>query len=486
MIYKEIIKAKNGAKIPIFADGKSFHSKYNPEREACQLVQNTEKSDFFLVTGLGAAFHVKELQNKFPEAFILVVENSENDIEFLESISGTKNVFNKNTKICTLENLEENLQKFYLPAKYSTFSVFAINSWLLQINKNLFLEKINSALEKISADFSVQAHFGKIWQTNILNNLKFANREKKFIIPEEKICLICAAGPSLDEKIEFIKKNRGKYYILATDTAFKTLSAENIFSDAVISIDGQMISYSHFTGKINPKTLFIFELMANHSAVKKVRKHTENFLFTVSSHPFEQILSLSDKNAFFQTDSTSGTVTIAALDFAKNAGFADIEIFGADFGYLNNKAYAKGTYLDRINYSKGTRISSAEKEFSKLMFRTELINVSKNKKTTGTLKFYEENLFLWCKKNACRIEKYDNSYKIRNFSKEKKEVKNMPFDTKFFFRQLKNMENSTQVETALLPYISWLKNNTKNAQNIPFNEYTKLALNFILRYNLEI
>ena len=62
----------------------------------------------------------------------------------------------------------------------------------------------------------------------------------------------------------------------------------------------------------------------------------------------------------------------------------------------------------------------------------------------------------------------------------------MPFDTKFFFRQLKNMENSTQVETALLPYISWLKNNTKNAQNIPFNEYTKLALNFILRYNLEI
>ncbi len=484
MIYKEIIKAKNGAEIPIFSDGKSFHSKYNPEREAVQLVQNVEKNDFFLVTGLGASFHIKELLKKFPGSFILIVENSENDIEFLKKLPEVKNLFREKTQICTLENIEEKLQKFYLPARYSTFSVFTINSWLMEIDKNLLLKKINSALARISADFSVQAHFGKIWQANILNNLKFANQKKKFNLPTEKTCLICAAGPSLEQKIDFIKKNREKYYILSTDTAFKTLSEENIFSDAVISIDGQMISYSHFTGKPNPKTLFIFELMANHSAVKKIRKHTENILFTISMHPFEQLLNLFCKNAFFQTDSTSGTVTIAALDFAKKAGFSSIEIFGADFGYINNKAYAKGTYLDRINYSKQTRISSAEKEFSRLMFRTELINVSENKKTTETLKFYEENLFSWCKKNNCKIEKTENSYKILNSCKEKIEIKNEPFDLKNFFFQIQNPKNSTQVETALLPYISWLKNSRKNPQNAPFNEYTKLALNFILRYNL--
>ena len=484
MIYKEIIKAKNGTEIPIFSDGKSFHSKYNPEREAVQLVQNIEKSDFFLVTGLGAAFHIKELQKKFPDSFILVVENSESDIEFLKNLPEIKNIFNKKTQLCTLENIETNLQKFYLPAKYSTFSVFTVNSWIQEIDKNLLLKKINSAISKISADFSVQAHFGKIWQTNILNNLKFANQEKKFHLPTEKICLICAAGPSLEQKIEFIKKNREKYYILSTDTAFKTLSAENIFSDAVISIDGQMISYSHFAGKITPKTLFIFELMANHSAVKKIKKNTENILFTISMHPFEQLLNLSSKNAFFETDSTSGTVTIAALDFAKKAGFSSIEIFGADFGYINNKAYAKGTYLDKINYSKQTRISSAEKEFSRLMFRTELINISENKKTTETLRFYKENLFSWCKKNCCKIEKNENPYKISNSCKEKIEIKNEPFNLKNFFSQIQNPKNSEQLETSLLPYISWLKNSGKNSQNNSFNDYTKLALKFILRYNL--
>ena len=486
MIYKEIIKSKNGAEIPVFLDGKSFHSKYNPEREAISLAQNAEKNDFFLVTGLGAAFHIKELQKKFPDSFILVVENSKNDIEFLEKIPGVKNIRNEKTKICALENLEETLQRFYLPAKFSTFSVFSMNSWILEIDKNLLIKKINSALEKISADFSVQAHFGKIWQANILNNLKFANQERNFYLPTEKKCLICAAGPTLDEKIGFIRKKRNEYYIIATDTAFRTLCKEKILSDAVISIDGQMISYSHFTEKISGETLFIFELMANHSAVKKTAEKTKNILFTISSHPFEQLIDLSQKNAFFKADSSSGTVTIAALDFAKKAGFSNIEIFGADFGYTNNKPYAKGTYLDRINYSKQTKISSAEKEFSKLMFRTELIDISKNKKTTEVLRHYEENLFSWCKYNSCKIEKSGNIYKIINFSKERREVKNMPFDTKLFFGQLENSENSVQVETALLPYISWLKSGRKNDQNIPFNEYAKLALNFILRYNSKV
>lgn len=486
MIYKEIEKAKNGTEIPLFLDGKSFHSKYNPEREAAQLVQDTEKSDFFLVTGLGGGFHLLELRKKFPESFILVVENSQEDIDFLEERFGTKNLFNRRTEICTLAHLEESLQKFYLPAKYSTFSVFTVNSWILEIDKNLLLNRINSALSKISADFSVQAHFGKIWQANILKNLKFADKEKKFNFPAEKTCVICAAGPSLDKKIKILKEKRSQFYIIATDTAYRTLNAEKIIADAVVSIDGQMISYSHFAGKIAPETLFIFDLCANHSVVKKISKKTENILFTVSSHPFEQLAAFFNRNAFLQNDSTSGTVTIAALDFARSAGFSKIEIFGADFGYVNNKPYAKGTYLDKINYSRQTKISTAENEFSRIMFRTELQKVSETKRTSETLKKYEENLFLWCRKNSCEIKKTDDIFEISNFSRKKIEIKNEPFDTKKFLAKIEKFENSPEVETALLPYIAWLKNSGKNLKNIPFSEYSKLALKFILRYNLTL
>ena len=118
------------------------------------------------------------------------------------------------------------------------------------------------------------------------------------------------------------------------------------------------------------------------------------------------------------------------------------------------------------------------------MFRTELINISENKKTTETLRFYKENLFSWCKNNWLKIEKNENSYKISNSCKEKIEIKNEPFNLKNFFSQIQNPKNSEQLETSLLPYISWLKNSGKNSQNNSFNDYTKLALKFILRYNL--
>lgn len=153
MIYKEIVKAKNGADIPVFTDGKSFHSKYNPEREAQQLAQNTEKNDFFLATGLGAAFHIRELHKKFPDAFILAVENSAEDIDFLTKNLDISDIFNENIKICTLVNLEESLQKYYLPAKYSNFSVFTVNSWIQEIDKSLLLQKSTRRFQKFRRTF---------------------------------------------------------------------------------------------------------------------------------------------------------------------------------------------------------------------------------------------------------------------------------------------------------------------------------------------
>ena len=120
------------------------------------------------------------------------------------------------------------------------------------------------------------------------------------------------------------------------------------------------------------------------------------------------------------------------------------------------------------------------------MFRTELLELSENKKTTETLKFYEQNLFTWCRNNNCTITKEDDAYKILNSSGQKEEIKNGSFDLKSFLAHISKPENSEETETALLPYIAWLKTCIKNDKNISFKEYSKLALNFILRYNYKI
>ena len=53
------------------------------------------------------------------------------------------------------------------PSKSQIFYSPNYKEDILQIKTDLSL-----ALKKISADFSVQSHFGKIWQRNIINNLK--------------------------------------------------------------------------------------------------------------------------------------------------------------------------------------------------------------------------------------------------------------------------------------------------------------------------
>ncbi len=488
MIYRNFEISKDGQKIPVFLSGKLFHSKYNPEREAKMLVENTKKSDFFLITGLGAGFYLKEMQKKFPDSFFLVLEESSESINFLlTNLPELKNLQNEKTVFCTIENLEQKLLEYYIPAIYSTFSVFTIKSWLLENNEKLILQKINSAISNISKDFSVQAHFGKLWQNNIMQNVKLANKNVEIAFPLEKECIVVAAGPSLDLKIDFLKKNREQLFILATDTAFLALENQNIISDAVISIDGQMISYKHFSKKTKNNTFYIFDLAANSSAVRKIKKSSEKIIFTVSGHPFEQLCKKISPDSFLSVDSSSGTVTIAAVDFALQVGFSKIKILGADFGYILRKPYAKGTYLDNINYKNQKKNFSAEKEFLKTMFRTPLIKISEKKYTTEVLNFYEKNLYEWCKKNQCKISKENDIFCLEkdNLLAEKtKKISLQKFDIQNLKKNLLKKENEKQIINAMLPYISYLKNeDSKNGKNKTFSEYSKLALNFILRYN---
>ena len=54
-IYKEIINAKNGTQIPVFVSGKTMDSRYNPERDAENLLNTiTEAAGFFVVLGAGS------------------------------------------------------------------------------------------------------------------------------------------------------------------------------------------------------------------------------------------------------------------------------------------------------------------------------------------------------------------------------------------------------------------------------------------------
>lgn len=489
-IYNSFEKAKNGTLIPVFNSGRTMESRYNPERDAQTLCNSIEEAfDFFLVLGIGSGLFIKNLSQRFPHAKILGLEIYKDDLSFLENSEIVRELEeNSLIKLISLDQLEKALVQNYLPAKYGQIKIVEQKAWLLE-NKD-FVENINLILKKtiglISADYSVQAHFGKIWNSNILNNARLAEKYNFALdIDISKTAVIVAAGPSLDKTISLLKENQN-FYIISTDTASSILLKNKINPDLIISIDGQNVSYNHFV-ELCPSA-YAFDLSANFSAAKKIAEAGNKIFFFSSGHPLSTAISLSSSNHFPCLFSGAGTVTITALDFAVEAGFKNILILGADFSYSRGKAYAAGSYLDSLYNMTSSRLKSSEQTFSNLMFRTELIS-SGERKTTQVLQAYKASLEKYFIGKNIKYSYEDDIYRLT--CSEGTSAKNNLFSSslgnkgytlKKFFTKFKDA-SPEEAETILLPYIAWLRNNQKY-QKYSYSELLKLAFNSIVRYNI--
>lgn len=471
MNYTEIIESKNGEKIPL-VNKTALHSKYNPEREAESFANQFASPAFFVVVGLAGGYHISALMKKFPESNVIAAENDESDLRFLEKLPEIQKLHSeKRFQAATKSDIKRKIIETYKPAIHGDMTIATLRSWenIFPDEKKEIIKEIQSALKIVSADYSVQCHFGKIWHKNIFENLKVASEIKTDIkktigeIPNEKIAAIIAAGPSLNETYKKIEDEREKYFVIATDTAFSVLAERKIKADCVVSVDGQNISHSHYMHGIYSDTIFVFDLCANSSAVRKVRSGSKKIIFTENGHPLAKYASAyTGKNSFLENYTGSGTVTIAAASFAITAGFTKIEFFGADFSYIGGAPYARGTYLDTIYGTSESKFENSETKFSALMFRTELKRVGERKFTTEVLESYENSAEKFM--SECGFSK-TNEGKTKFFKSNGKKDSDLDFvpfsyeDFRNFYKnRIKNIPSEDSAEmTTMLPLVASLK-----------------------------
>lgn len=495
-LYSEIIKSKTNEAIPLFYNNKSMHSKYAPLKEAESFGNDIKIGAFYtIILGLGGGYHIESFINRYPDHKILVIEESIDDINFLKKIDCVENLIkNKSLIISDKQTFKDKLIQSYLPAIFGGINILCHRAWYDNNKESAdkIIIEINDLLKVISKDYSVQCHFGLIWQKNIISNLSLLNKIKNQNVPFDtsKTAAIIAAGPSLDSTIFKIKDNRNKYFIFATDTSLSSLNKNGIKPDAVVSIDGQNISYKHFVGYSHSDTIYIFDLQSNFNAVNYVSSFTNNIIFTKSGHPFCNLVEQFCDKSFINMDSGAGTVTIAAIDFANSAGFKNFEVFGADFSYINNKPYTKGTYLDILYRYNENKIQSSENLFTNLLYRTEVLR-DKNIIKTDVLESYKRTFIQWIESKHY-LYKLDNNIYYVNSQNNKDNI--IDFSTpiikfsefKDFILNELNIIHSTDVINyenpfiiSLLPFVSYLRNINSD---LNFSKAVKLALSKILEY----
>lgn len=481
-LYTGTITARNGTEVPVFAGGRTFFSSYNPDRDADNFV--TAHKDAFagagciLIGGIGNGLHIIKLSEAFPEARIIAFETDESSLQFAlhhipSSLSEETRRTGSRIILTSAEQLRTVLLSHYLPSIHGNFAFAAVRSWADAIGGKTasYVSLINETIADISADYSVQAQFGKLWHKNILTNLSLYDSlapslrfNAAHFHSDARKAAIIGAGPSLDETIRILAENRSEYCIFATDTVFSSLKAASITPDFVVTVDSQLISGQHFTGQSFEGTVLATDLTGNSSIIKHALSQNANILFFCNNHPLSQLVGswLTDicklKSPFPVIDSGAGTVLHAAADLSRKLGFTELCFFGADFAYSGGKPYTKGTYLEKRYYTEEDRTGNAETAYSRLMYRTPLSLLPDGSATTEVLSRYKKTLESYLQESCtCLLTNSSDDEISENRNHSPKLSDFIPW----YLEKLQKKDE--KVLFSLLPLAAWYKKNFPDA-----------------------
>jgi hypothetical protein len=377
----------------------------DPKHEAERLITTAGDSGFLIFLGLGGGF-APSAALEHTNAYILVIDFDNDGInELLASKDYSKLV--KSDRFSLLIDPDAGKIKSFILENYKPALCGGIKTIPLRTRTEHDMQKfetaaevIQTAIEIAAGDYSVQAHFGMRWFSNIIRNIKTIEKyNDNFRFWESspiKEAAIVAAGPSLDHQMSSLAEKKAQnVFIISTDTALGALLHNGIEPDAVISIDCQHISYYHFLGcnlSDNTRSIPLFLDIASPPVLS-------NFplppVFFLSGHPLAQYINAAWRH-LPQVDTSGGNVTYAGLSLAQTLGAERITLFGADFSYINCQTYARGTYIYPYFLNRQNRLSPMEAKMSVFLYRSPFLlpqdGQKKNYYETSSLRFYRKNL----------------------------------------------------------------------------------------------
>ena len=402
------LKSRNGETVPALLlsseNAQPLHSMVDPKREAERLVSTiTEDTGFVIFLGLGGGFAPEAALERTTAQVTVIDFDIDGIAELFSSMDYTKLLKDARFTLCvdpSDEEIKKSILEQYRPALCGGIKTIPLRARIeLAMSKfDNAAKVIEGAIKNVAADYSVQAHFGQRWFSNIIRNLKTAEEApetfslKNGASPRE--AAIVAAGPSLDQQIPALAECKSRHvFIISSDTALPALLQHGIEPDAAVSIDCQHISYYHFMG-CDLRNIPLFLDIASPPLLSRFSPP----LFFSSGHPLALYISQYWK-PLPRLDTSGGNVTYACLSLAENLGAQRITLFGADFSYVRSRTYAKGTYIYLFFEKKQNRLSPLESLFSSFLYRSPFLpsenndeksNQKQNYYETTSLRFYRK------------------------------------------------------------------------------------------------
>lgn len=290
-----------------------------------------DKINKFVYLGVGLGLHIQGIHRKLNPLTILIIEPELEIFRLSLFVTDYTELAIDNRKIFfSIEDSPHErknvLGQFYIYHNYLNYNIK--HHLLIQNDKFLYDELVDFFSMNSATSFPYTSTMENIFRT-----LKFINEKHRFInteyvkekkILDDKKVLIVAAGPSLDNYIQWIFQHQDKFLIVAVDIVVKKLEKFAIVPDIVVSIDQSNLcaGFMETNDKEFLKDSAIVLLSQQHKLFMEVVKDKHLY--------FSQSIPLVERLGYLGSVSNVGTMSYA---FAVHFGAKEIYTIGTDAAF---------------------------------------------------------------------------------------------------------------------------------------------------------
>ncbi|HHL39628.1 MAG TPA: DUF115 domain-containing protein [Deltaproteobacteria bacterium] len=340
----EIEEARSGA-FTFRYEGRWFHSRYDPEREAEGQLKAIEgrKFDWVLLFGLGCGYLLRALLRSGHRKIIVYEPSMEILKGVLEKADLRKEFSEEKVFLCTdfgrlAETIRghvdgmDDLLGYHLPPYKQVFRAELAE----------YLKRVENAQITLKVGIVTEISSRLDWVENYFSNIGNFVRYPPVNALEGRLkgvpCVVVGAGPSLAKNVDLLGELRDRVLIIAAVTAYRVLVNHGVVPHFVIAAEKYDMP-EYFTGGVTDEQIRLILGEVTHPNMF-ARAAKGKFVY------FNPYLSLSILQAgFWGCDylaASGGSVSTAATDMGVMFGCNPIIFVGQDLSFADGKTHADG------------------------------------------------------------------------------------------------------------------------------------------------
>ncbi len=351
----------------------AFHSRYDPQAEAVkQVATSYDGQSHILLLGFGLGYMAEEILQQLktpvggPQLFVVEPDPAV-FVAAMQARDLSRLLADHRIALCVGMGPDEIGDFWNANLDWTVLERLAIidhppTKTRFNASFERIVEKIRYLCNRSKGNLVTLMHLGFEFHSNY-----FANLAAGFVLPGvERLfgrfanvpAIVVAAGPSLDRNMHHLTSVKGRFPIVAVDTALRQLIANGIRPDIVCAADPSYENSLDFVGVENETDVVLaVEPMTHPDIFESFRGPKMLMTFGGGLHPV-----FKDLRESVGTLICWGSIATTVFDLVRNLGADPIVFVGLDLSFEDGRLHARGSYSDDMLFERIHSFTSIEHE----------------------------------------------------------------------------------------------------------------------------